>query len=156
MWLSRDPIEYNLGFPAEFLPEGPNLYAYVGNNPINLFDEEGQYGLAGAALGLLTESLFQYVEHGTNFKCWSKKDLAIGAGQGALGLGAIKNARKAYGTYKKYKKIKKQFPKGKYIKETPSHEVPGELAQAGVKAGTGALANEFKDRKNENSNDGCD
>ena len=158
MWLSRDPLEFNLRLPAEFLPEGSNLYGYVGNNPVNYTDADGQFAnfVGGAALGLLTESLFQFMEHGTNFKCWSKKDLAIGAGQGALGLGALKNARKAYGSYKKYKKIKNQFPKGKYIKETPAHEVPGELAQAGAKAGAGALANEFKDRKNENSNDGCD
>jgi RHS repeat-associated protein len=28
---------------AEFLPEGPNLYAYVANDPINLYDEDGRF-----------------------------------------------------------------------------------------------------------------
>jgi len=35
-WLSRDPLE-----DAEFLPEGPNLYAYVGNDPMNWIDPTG-------------------------------------------------------------------------------------------------------------------
>ncbi len=37
-WLNRDPMDY-----AEFLPEGPNLYTYVSNNPINLRDPLGLY-----------------------------------------------------------------------------------------------------------------
>jgi len=36
-WLSRDPLEN-----AE-LSQGPNLYAYVGNNPVNLADPLGLY-----------------------------------------------------------------------------------------------------------------
>jgi hypothetical protein len=48
-WLSRDPLEFNLGFPAEFLPEGPNLYGYVGNNPINYWDPFGFKGTQGRA-----------------------------------------------------------------------------------------------------------
>jgi RHS repeat-associated protein len=28
---------------AEFLPEGPNVYAYVANNPINFYDEKGEF-----------------------------------------------------------------------------------------------------------------
>jgi RHS repeat-associated protein len=35
-WLSRDVLE-----DAEMLPEGPNLYAYVANNPINWIDPLG-------------------------------------------------------------------------------------------------------------------
>jgi uncharacterized protein RhaS with RHS repeats len=146
-WLSRDPIAENGGI---------NLYAYVGNNPINAWDPFGEIAFGGAALGFLSEGVFQYLEHGTNFKCWSKKDLAIGAGQGALGLGVVKNAGKAYRSYKKYRKIKNQFPKGRYIKQTPAHEVPGELAQAGGKAAAGAAANEFKDRKNDRSDSDCE
>jgi RHS repeat-associated protein len=38
-WLSRDPLTM-----AELLWEGPNLYGYVGNNPINLIDP---FGLCG-------------------------------------------------------------------------------------------------------------
>ena len=36
-WLSRDPIAN-----AELLPEGPNLYTYVANNPPNWTDRYGQ------------------------------------------------------------------------------------------------------------------
>ena len=36
-WLSRDPLEN-----AELLPEGPNIYGYVADNPINSFDPSGR------------------------------------------------------------------------------------------------------------------
>jgi RHS repeat-associated protein len=35
-WLSRDPLE-----DAELLPDGPNIYAYARNNPVNLIDHFG-------------------------------------------------------------------------------------------------------------------
>ena len=35
-WLSRDPMEN-----AELLPEGPNLYSYVGNDPVKWIDPFG-------------------------------------------------------------------------------------------------------------------
>jgi hypothetical protein len=44
-WLSRDPDNN-----AEFLPEGPNLYAYVGNSPTNRIDPLGLwvFGIGGS------------------------------------------------------------------------------------------------------------
>lgn len=63
-WLSRDPI-------GERGPDGPNLYAYVGNNPTNLVDP---FGLSSAAApdpfdpckdpcGDLLESIRQLARH---------------------------------------------------------------------------------------------
>jgi RHS repeat-associated protein len=43
-WLSRDPL------PGAEVREGPNLYAYVGNRPINARDPEGLMDSAKAAL----------------------------------------------------------------------------------------------------------
>jgi hypothetical protein len=40
-WLSADPLESVTGEIAEMLPEGPGLYAYVGNDPINFIDSNG-------------------------------------------------------------------------------------------------------------------
>lgn len=37
-WLSRDPIEQIKGDKPELLPEGPNIYAYVGNSPLGRWD----------------------------------------------------------------------------------------------------------------------
>jgi RHS repeat-associated protein len=42
-WLSPDPLESVTGELAELLPEGPNLYAYVGRNPVNAWDPIGLY-----------------------------------------------------------------------------------------------------------------
>jgi RHS repeat-associated protein len=40
-WLSRDPLERSTGRRAETLPEGPNLYAYVSNDPVHFVDPLG-------------------------------------------------------------------------------------------------------------------
>ena len=37
-WISRDPLK-----DAEMLPEGPNLYGYVANSPINYTDPTGKF-----------------------------------------------------------------------------------------------------------------
>ncbi|MBL8085416.1 MAG: RHS repeat-associated core domain-containing protein [Candidatus Obscuribacter sp.] len=47
-WLSRDPIEEDDGF---------NLYAYVGNVPVNYFDELGLQGVAGRIVQCIIKGL---------------------------------------------------------------------------------------------------
>jgi RHS repeat-associated protein len=52
-WLSRDPLGW-----AELLPEGPNVYGYVGGNPINHVDPLGLMSKCGwAALAGVTGAL---------------------------------------------------------------------------------------------------
>ena len=46
-WLSRDPLESITGQMPEMLHDGPNLYAYVGNDPINSVDLLGLYSILG-------------------------------------------------------------------------------------------------------------
>ena len=46
-WISRDPLEQ-----AEFL-QGPNLYTYVKNNPINFYDKDGRFLPLLFALGVV-------------------------------------------------------------------------------------------------------
>jgi len=41
VWLSPDPMERVTGEMAEMLPEGSNLYIYVGNDPVNAIDLYG-------------------------------------------------------------------------------------------------------------------
>jgi len=50
-WLSRDPLRN-----AE-ATEGPNLYAYVGNNPVNYVDPEGLATLPGLGFNSVTVGL---------------------------------------------------------------------------------------------------
>lgn len=52
-WMSADPIEELTGVLAETLPEGPNLYAYVGNEPISYID---RYGLQAPTDGKSVEA----------------------------------------------------------------------------------------------------
>ncbi len=66
-WLSTDPLESVTGEMAEMLPEGTNLYGYVGNNPISEFDELGlwQFTIYGG------EILGGYFTIGKNSGQWN-------------------------------------------------------------------------------------
>ncbi|MFD2257697.1 RHS repeat-associated core domain-containing protein [Luteolibacter algae] len=118
-WLSRDPIGEAGGL---------NLYGYVGNNPANYYDPHGLFlkeiggGVISLGLGYATARL--------SGECYSAKDAAIDFASGALGLGAIKNAGRAYKAYKKYNKIQKKF--------VPELRGPG-LAPDAIEEGAKAL-----------------
>jgi RHS repeat-associated protein len=72
MWLSRDPIAENGGL---------NLYAYVGNNPINLWDP----------LGLCKESRWRNAWE--KFKDTTSGELGVGLGLGVKGkLGPVQGS----------------------------------------------------------------
>jgi RHS repeat-associated protein len=118
-WLSADPIGEAGGL---------NLYAYVGGNPANLHDPDGLFakeiggGLISLGLGYATARL--------SGECYSAKDAAIDFASGALGLGAIKNAGKAFKAYKKYRNIQRKF--------VPALRGPG-LAPDAIEEGAKAL-----------------
>ena len=146
---------------AELLPFSRGLYAYGPNNPVNGFDPDGKIffvpaliiaakvAAKGAAIGVAAEIGMQAVTHGNNFDCWSKKDLGIGAAQGALGLGAWRNAKNAYQSFRTWRRVRNQFDR-RAFPTAPAHEVPAQLTQTAIKGGTGYIANQFKDRKSDN------
>jgi RHS repeat-associated protein len=79
------------------LVDGASVYGYVGGNPIKFFDPRGEFGLAGAALGGLSNFGFQlaknYLLYGdawTALICVDIKSVAISAALGAVGVSTLK------------------------------------------------------------------
>jgi len=81
-WLSRDPLDL-----AELL-QGPNIYRYAGDSPMNFIDKDGRFilPLVGAALGGIANAITNYNKYAGG--CMSGSDYAnsiiFGAGVGAL------------------------------------------------------------------------
>ncbi len=152
-WLSRDPLEFNLGFPAEFLPEGSNLYAYVGNNPANYTDKDGQFAWFGATIGAGISFGTQFAANGglgaimdgdwskvwQSTKCVDYADVAISAGMGALGLSAGKNAFQAAKGIRAAHQARKGRHLTNYLKEEAIESAKNEATKGAAK-GIGALA----------------
>jgi len=97
IWLSRDPFGtpssqfnaemfgsdaaayYEEGiFNPELLPDGPNLYGYVGNNPINQVDPSGEVPPVAIGAAIIGGKLIQL-----GIKYWTKKAAARAAAKGA-------------------------------------------------------------------------
>jgi RHS repeat-associated protein len=57
-WLSKDPILFNGG--------DTNLFGYVANDPVNLIDPSGHFGIAGASYGFIAGLVGGYISsHGS-------------------------------------------------------------------------------------------
>jgi hypothetical protein len=104
------------------------LYGYVQNDPANYYDPHGLF-LKEIAGGTISLGL-GYATARLSGDCYSARDAAIDFGSGALGLGAIKNAGRAYKAYRKYKNIQRKF--------VPELRGPG-LAPDAIKEGAKAL-----------------
>ena len=79
-WMTRDPIGNAHAFKdrARFNATDLNLYAYVGNNPQSMIDPSGNFGLVGAAAGLIAGGVGGYLTSGT----W--QGALVGAGVGLV------------------------------------------------------------------------
>src|SRR5690606_5967220 len=62
--------------PAGFI-DGPNLYAYVGGNPVIYVDPSGEYGLVGAAVGAGLELSVQLAFNGFDFGAVDYADVFV-------------------------------------------------------------------------------
>jgi len=73
-----------------------NLYAYVGDDPINKTDPTGECGFVGAGAGIVIEMGVQMAENhlGTR-QGYSAKDAGVAALSGAACVGLIKHAKNA-------------------------------------------------------------
>jgi RHS repeat-associated protein len=155
-WLSRDPLENNWGLLAEFLPEGPNLYGYVGNNPVSYIDYEGE-----AALNAIGAGIGAGISFGTQFganggfgaiwngdwdkawqatKCVDYADVALSAGSGALGLGAVGNIKKAHGALKQARRVRNMYSRYSPSGGAGPTGYVGDAVNQGVKAGAKGAA----------------
>jgi len=88
-WLSPDPLERTRGIPAELLPEGTNLYSYVGNNPLNYWDPTGEFPHIAAAAGIggLVNGIVSSANGGSFWK-----GFGVGFGAGAIAAATMNPA----------------------------------------------------------------
>lgn len=176
-WLSRDPFgsvtsQMNAGMfgtasldyylmgisQPEMLPFGPNLYGYVGGNPVNYIDPEGEVApwIVGAGVGAGISFGTQFWNNGGFSDLWSGRfgdawnkaakctdwvDVGLSAASGALFGGAITNAGKAAQGLRTVSEMRKVTPvyTSPYLKRHIINDVLKDTAKAAGK-GVGAAA----------------
>lgn len=120
-FINEDPLEN-----AELL-QGPNLYAYVSNQPILMRDYDGRFAWIG---GLINVGIGYGLAKLTG-SCYDLSDAAVDFGTGALGYGAVKNAIKLGKAVQNYNRVQRMF--------TPAMRGAG-LAPDAIRAGVNAAA----------------
>lgn len=81
-WLSRDMI-------GEEADQSLNLYTYVDGDPMSKIDPEGEFGIAGAALGAAIDLGIQLYINNGNLQCVSWTGVGVSAVMGAFGGGVL-------------------------------------------------------------------